>query len=253
MFEEKNTAFFRLFPGIFFTGLLTGTIFPGLFAITKPLPTFDDFIKKTHISTNSYYIKASVLVTANQVAKDGITVLETSATTAADFLDTAYRELAMDYPKFFKMDKLSKLGMLAADMLLKNEPLQEVYQPEQVGIVLANANASLDADQKYMDSVKNIPSPALFVYTLPNIVIGEISIRYGLKGENAFFIQPVFDAEWLYFYTQDLLQHNRVQACICGWADVVDNAYKALFLLVEKGGGDNATPFTAATIKELYS
>lgn len=217
------------------------------------MPTFDDFIKTTPISPDYYYINAAVVVNDNRIVKNGTKVLETDPGTAAVFLDTAYRELAIDYPKFFKMDKLAKLGILAADVLLRDSDLQGRYTPERTGIVLANANASLDADVKYMESVRAIPSPALFVYTLPNIVIGEISIRYGCKGENAFFIQPVFDAEWLYFYTQDLLQQNRLDACICGWADIVGEKYTAAFFLVEKNAAGKAQPFTVETIKQVYS
>ncbi len=210
-------------------------------------------LKQPPISSDYYYINAAVVVSNNRIVKNGDPVLETDSGTVAAFLDTAYRELAIDYSKFFKMDKLSKLGILATDVLLKGSGLPGQYAPEKTGIVLANANASLDADVKYMESVRTIPSPALFVYTLPNIVIGEISIRYGFKGENAFFIQPAFDAEWLYFYTQDLLQHKRLDACICGWADIIGEEYKAAFFLVEKNAGVNAQPFTAETIKQVYS
>jgi 3-oxoacyl-[acyl-carrier-protein] synthase-1 len=32
------------------------------------------------------------------------------------------------------------------------------------------------------------PSPALFVYTLPNIVTGEIAIRHHIQGETSFYV-----------------------------------------------------------------
>ena len=37
-----------------------------------------------------------------------------------DFLDSAFQALALNYPKFYKMDASSKLGFLAAEMLLKD-------------------------------------------------------------------------------------------------------------------------------------
>ena len=86
------------------------------------------------------------------------------------------------------MDNLSKLGWLASEVLLKNSFDKENYQPEEIGIVLANANSSLDKDIKYWESVQDMASPSLFVYTLPNIVIGEICIRNHFKGENALYI-----------------------------------------------------------------
>ena len=104
----------------------------------------------------------------------------------SNFLLSVYRHFNMDYPKFYKMDNLCKLGFLAVELLLKDRQLAEEYGSENIGIVFSNANSSLDADLHYFKSVKNIPSPAQFVYTLPNIVIGEVSIRHRCKGENAF-------------------------------------------------------------------
>ena len=37
-------------------------------------------------------------------------------------LTDLYRQWAGDYPKFFKMDTLSKLGFLLAEMLVHDEP-----------------------------------------------------------------------------------------------------------------------------------
>ncbi|HRP33540.1 MAG TPA: hypothetical protein PKV73_16710, partial [Agriterribacter sp.] len=68
------------------------------------------------------------------------------------------------------MDHLCKLGLLAVDCLLNNRKISDQYGAENVGLVFSNANSSLDADLHYFESVKNIPSPAQFVYTLPNIV-----------------------------------------------------------------------------------
>lgn len=216
------------------------------------MPNFDPFIKISCISTNNYHITSHVIISNNRVTGNEQQILLTDTPDVTSFLDAAYRALSIDYPKFFKMDKLSKLGMLAAEVLLRGTAIIGRYAPEKVGIVLSNANASLDADMKYMESVRSIPSPALFVYTLPNIVIGEISIRYGFKGENAFFVQPVFDAEWLYFYTQDLLQHRQLEVVIAGWADVVGDDYRAIFFLVQKEAMTGSLPFSVQTINKLY-
>ncbi len=149
-----------------------------------------------------------------------------------------YHSLGLDYPKFYKMDQLSKLGWMASEMLLKDNKILGTMQPEEVGIVMTNANSSLDTDIKYLDTVADIASPAVFVYTLPNIMIGEISIRNKFKGENAFFIFDTFDAGFLELYVGQLLDTGVLKACICGWVDVLGDDYKACLFLVtrEKGG-----------------
>ncbi len=149
------------------------------------------------------------------------------------------------------MDNLSKLGWLTSEILLRDFD-KDAYKPEDVGLILANANASLDSDQKYLKSVDDIPSPALFVYTLPNIMTGEICIRNGFKGEDAFFVAEKFDANFTASYVNDLLNNNILQACICGWVDVIDKDYKSAMLLIEKQAGPNALAFNADNMNMLF-
>ena len=94
-----------------------------------------------------------------------------------------YRRYVGDYPKFFKMDTLCRLGFIAAEILLKNEKVE--------AIILANRSASIKNDTDYLATISEgnyYPSPALFVYTLPNIVTGEIAIRHHIQGETSFYI-----------------------------------------------------------------
>lgn len=171
---------------------------------------------------------------------------------AGNFLLSAYKYLQPDYPKFYKMDHLCKLGLLAVDCLLNSRKISDQYGAENVGLVFSNANSSLDADLHYFESVKNIPSPAQFVYTLPNIVIGEVSIRHRCKGENAFFVSDRFDADFMQFYVQDLFNRKRVDACICGWVECLGEGYKAVVYLIEKCSGELTLPFDTAHIHQIF-
>ncbi|HEY4288586.1 MAG TPA: hypothetical protein VGN00_15885 [Puia sp.] len=161
-----------------------------------------------------------------------------------------YGSLGLDYPKFYKMDQLSKLGWLASEILLRGNPVLSTMQPEDVGIVMTNANSSLDTDIKYLDTVAEIASPAVFVYTLPNIMIGEISIRNKFKGENAFFIFDRFDADFLELYVGQLLDTGVLKACICGWVDVLGEDYKAALFLVARGQGE--TVFSKENMDKIF-
>jgi hypothetical protein len=99
---------------------------------------------------------------------------------------------------------------------------------------------------------RQFASPALFVYTLPNIVIGEICIRHHFQGENAFFIFEHFDANFIEQYVGNLVNNNILQACICGWVDCLGDGYKAALFLVEKIPGPQAMEFTAENILTIY-
>lgn len=197
-------------------------------------------------------ITASCKISDYSVYRNGQRLLENRSADLPGFLLSVYQVLDNSYPKFYKMDNLSKLGWLAAEILLKEATPTRPYRPEETGIVLANANASLDTDLKYYETVKEIPSPALFVYTLPNIMIGEICIRNNFKGESAFFISPEFDAGFMERTVSDLLDNNILQSCICGWVDLLEDDYTAVLYLVEKKEDGTFPPFTKSMIHKIF-
>ncbi len=188
-------------------------------------------------------IKSHIRIEDFKVWKNGELVLDYKETRELNkFLKAVYKQLGIKYMKFFKMDSLSKMGLLGSELLLQNHPMSEKHNPEEISVVLANASASLDVDRKYYDTIKDpnnyYPSPALFVYTLPNIVLGEICIRNNFKGENAFFIQKEFDADFLFDYNEDLITNKDQKAIISGWVEVNADEYKTVMYLIEHDSGD---------------
>lgn len=176
------------------------------------------------------------------VVKNGATVFTAENTALPEFLRSLYDRYSGQYQKFHKMDLLSKLGWAATEILLQDMPM-DGYRPEETGVILANKSSSLDTDERYYETVSDIASPALFVYTLPNIVIGEISIRHGFKGENAFFVTDTFDAGLISGYVTQLLGTGAINACICGWVEQYHEQYEAALFLVEKKARGMALPF----------
>jgi hypothetical protein len=199
---------------------------------------------------------------------DGKILLAEKGNDLNNFLLNAYLFLKVDYPKFYKMDNLSKLGWLAAEVILKERGIVQNYSSENVALVLSNANASLDTDLRYTESTKNLASPALFVYTLPNIVAGEICIRHKIKGENAFFISAAFDPNLLVDYVNMVLEgagtiadarvsnpsgkQSHAKACVSGWIDVIGEHHDVFLYLVEKNKPDSLE-HTAGQLTELYN
>lgn len=171
--------------------------------------------------------------------------------TLDDFLNTAFDALAINYPKFYKMDASSKLGFLAVEMLLKDVSMTE-YKPEEIALVLSNAHGSLDTDIRYFESTKTLPSPALFVYTLPNIVAGEICIRNKIKGENAFFVWPKFEVTQMHDYVEMVMASDKTKACIAGWVDVMGSHHDVFLYLAEKKKNEDGLEHTASLLQNLY-
>jgi len=155
-----------------------------------------------------------------------------------------YKELAIEYPKFYKMDMLAQAGFIGSELIKKVSPdLSTRYQDDEIALLFANQQSSADADIRFQDSYleKKSPSPSLFVYTLPNIVLGEIAIRNKWFGENMFAVFPKFAPEFIIQYGSILLKTGS-KAVLAGWLGVLDGKVEvSLFLIGEKG--DDGIPF----------
>lgn len=198
------------------------------------------------------YISSWCRIRQNAINLNGQAVFEDPAAALPGFLTNAYRHLQIDYPKFYKMDRLCQLGFLAAEVLLQGQNIKTQYPPESVAVVLANRHSSLDTDLRYQESVNSIPSPALFVYTLPNIVIGEICIRHQLKGENTFFVLEQFDPAFLNEYTGQLLEKDQAQMVIAGWIDVFQEQYEAFLYLAGQKETPGSVVHNRQNVSALY-
>lgn len=205
------------------------------------------------MSQQGIYINATCIIRHHSVERNGQPVYahEVPQADLQDFLRGLYDRFSGQYPKFHKMDLLSKLGWATTEILLQDMPMDQ-YTPEDTGVILANASSSLDTDEKYFDTVQEIASPALFVYTLPNIVIGEISIRHKFKGENAFFVAERFDIPFVTGYAAQLLESGAVKAVVCGWVEQYHASHEAAFYLMETAPRGMALPYSAETAEKLY-
>jgi len=169
-----------------------------------------------------------------------------------DFLLEVYRFLKIDYPKFHKMDKLSKTGFLGAELIKKYSKTIAAYADDEIALLFSNRHSSSEVDARFEKSYKEggMPSPALFVYTLPNIVIGEIAIRNKWYGENLFLVQEQFDAGW--YVTQcDLVLEKKAKAVLAGWINVTEKTDAFLFF-ADNTTGEGATALTAEALNNIY-
>ena len=150
------------------------------------------------------------------------------------FIKGVYKNFDLDYPKFYKMDTLCKLAITSSSILL--DGIKEEIDPN-MAILLSNRSSCIDVDIKHQDSIsqgeESYASPANFVYTLPNIALGEISIKYKLRSENSFFIFESFNPEFMIEYANSLTLLGKSSSVLCGWIEVVENEYNAFMFIVK--------------------
>lgn len=186
--------------------------------------------------TQKTHIQSYITIQNSEIVLNGTSIFKIEPTDFGDFSKQAYRNFDIQYPKFFKMDALSKLAFLGSELLLS--PITSAEQENNIALVLANKSSSLDTDVKYQESISDkenyFPSPAVFVYTLPNICLGEISIRHQLKSENSFFIFEDFNTEFMSNYSDILLNTNKADMVLCGWVEFFNESYKAFLCTISK-------------------
>jgi len=181
------------------------------------------------------YISHYSKIENGRISVDGNAIFHTDEAQFFAFIKQAFKNQQIDYSKFYKMDNLSKLAFLAAEVLLNEEE-----DKEDIALVLSNKSASLDTDVKYQGSIQDaanfFPSPAVFVYTLANICGGEIGIRHGMKSEHVFFVSDEFDAVTIFNYATYLMKSLKAKKVLCGWVELFEENYKAVLYLVEERG-----------------
>lgn len=179
-------------------------------------------------------IRRWIRITPDGVRIDGRPV---AVNDAEQPLPTAlYRQYVGDYPKFFKMDPMCRLGFIASELLLRDEP--ERFTPrEDCAVVLFSRSGSFASDSHYQqtiaDAAEYYPSPAVFVYTLANIATGEIAIRNKFYGETICYLTDRKCAAQITATVRETFLDPGTRTVLCGWVESPSaQEYEATLALV---------------------
>ena len=147
-----------------------------------------------------------------------------------DNISEIYKSRIGNYPKFYKMDMLTKLAFVASELLM-----QEVPDAAPLAVILFNGASTIVQDRRHVESFAGVegffPSPSVFLYTLPNIAVGEIAIRHGIKGETGLYILQ--EKDWNLMETIIGASLPKSATAISGWVDCrTENDYEADLKLI---------------------
>lgn len=151
-------------------------------------------------------------------------------------LKRLYRQYVGDYPKFFKMDPLCQLGFIASEMLLQKT--SDRFSPrEDRAVILFSQSGSFASDSHYQQTIADphdyFPSPSVFVYTLANIVTGEIAIRNHYFGETSCYLLDRKELAEMVTTVEDSFLDPQTRSALCGWVEYVDaTRYETTLFLV---------------------
>ena len=189
----------------------------------------------------------TVRITPTEVSVDGQRI--PTSEIGEKMLTEIYNKQIGNYPKFNKMDILSRLAFVAAELLKlpSNSPVEgerHEVSPSSEGlegspIILFNHSSSIVADRQFLSTISDtnnfFPSPSVFVYTLPNIAAGELAIRHHCPGETSFYILPEKNDDLMQQILKASHLATNTTSVISGWIDAEsETTFECNLSLIEK-------------------
>ena len=174
---------------------------------------------QVHIAPQGIWLDNKEFIIDKEITQNGL-------------LTALYKQIMGNYPKYYKMDGLCRLGFVASELLLKAERDEGSFTEDTNktrAIVFFNRSSSIVSDKKYLASIVEkdnyFPSPSVFVYTLPNIVTGEIAIRNGYHGETSFYILPHKNELLMQDIIETTFMDEQTTSILTGWLDYEDSEH----------------------------
>ena len=161
----------------------------------------------------------SLRITPDSLVVDGQAVpLEARG---SSLVTEIFKKYLADGSRFFKMDLYSRLAYVGTSLLAKDT--LDAYDPEDRALFVFTQNGSVLADRKHLSTFSDpkefYPSPAVFINTLPNVVLGEIAVKNSIKGETTLVLLPDREETVIQQIMEASMSATRPGVVIYGWVD----------------------------------
>jgi hypothetical protein len=134
-----------------------------------------------------------------------------------------YRQVFADKPceHFGRLDPLCRYALTAAEIV--GWPVAEEDESRsELGLVLGTEFGCFSVDAEFLKGVKGAGAkPLKFLYTLPNIALGEIAIRHAVRGLNLCVMAGPESGLLALWQGHDLIADGEARGCLCVGADAV--------------------------------
>lgn len=128
------------------------------------------------------------------------------------------------HKRFGRFDDYTKAGFAAIALALRDAGLDQWTEKRPIGLVVSTQRGCLAMDEAYFQTAAPeggaFASPNLFAYTLPNCMLGEAAIQFGLTGPS-FVVDDTVPGHLGALHTAaDLLDWKLCDTVVAGWCDV---------------------------------
>lgn len=175
---------------------------------------------------------------------------------SGDWLADIYHHIGMQYPKFFKMDRLCKVGTLAAELVLKDKTFDHETVKADWAVILMNSASSLDDDRQYQrpsatgrtttpaHPYSSIPSPTSSPERLPSAT---------RSGESSFYVFEHFDGARMDELAARAFDDNpELNTLLCGWVDYDTDGCDVLLCSFIRKESKESSENIAEYLNQLY-
>ena len=125
---------------------------------------------------------------------------------------------ASDPGRFSRMDLMSRLGLMAVELLDAGLECLSAERRDRIGVCVETCAGSLATDLRFLQT----PRASLFAYTLPSTVLGEICIRYHLRGPVMCLVTPPGAGQSALAEAAHWLDQGEAEACLCVGSEAVE-------------------------------
>jgi 3-oxoacyl-(acyl-carrier-protein) synthase len=119
--------------------------------------------------------------------------------------------------RFGRMDFLSRLGLMAVELLDAGFASLAPAQRDRVGVCAESRSGSVATDVRFLQ----MPLASTFAYTIPSTVVGEICIRHRFRGPVMCLLPGPGQGGSLEM-AQGWLARGEADACLCVGCDHLD-------------------------------
>jgi hypothetical protein len=121
------------------------------------------------------------------------------------------------FEHFGRMDAPSKYAVAAVELT----GIRKSVLPENTAISFGTEYGCLGADIDFYSGVESsgAASPLVFSYTLPNMPVAEIAMRYKITGPNFCFTNGAESGLVALWEGVQLIEDGEAPACLCIWCD----------------------------------
>lgn len=150
------------------------------------------------------------------------------------YIKGLFGSVSEPYMKFSKMDDYCKLGTTAIELLLNKAGGLSKFDPYEIALVVNTDTGCIESDLAHLDNItaeEYNSSPAIFVYTLPNVVAGEICIKNKFKGEGVTIVGKEDDPKKI---VEEFCCDTNTKIAIYLYVDKYEDSFNVKAMLFER-------------------